>query len=269
MARRPSERSGFAVALNAYSLLLALLLIYPTVQLFIIAVSDDIVFPPRYFSLAAFEGLSGAFWASVRFSLLLGAATTAVLIALCLPTAYAMERFNFRARRAVAAAVFIPFVLPGLGYMAAVGTVYILYIPDLMGTFLGVLIPTALFNVAWMVRAIQGSLATADPVYEEAAMMLGASRLRAFSSITLPHVAPGVIVGAMIVFTNSATAFIAPLFVGRVKSLTATVQIFRELDQHGLTPVLAAQALLVEAVVMAFVFGGYLISRRRFRGLLL
>jgi len=138
-----------------------------------------------------------------------------------------------------------------------------------MGTFLGVFIPTALFNLAWMVRAIQGSLATADPVYEEAAMTLGASRLHAFFTITLPHVAPGLIVGAMIVFTNSATAFIAPLFVGRVQSLTATVEIFREMDQHGLTPVLAAQSLLVEVVVMALVLGGYLVSKRHFRGLVL
>jgi ABC-type spermidine/putrescine transport system permease subunit II len=268
-ARRFRAQTGWAVALNAYALLLALILIYPTIQLVIVAVSDDIVFPPRYFSLAAFEDLSQAFWDSVKFSLLLGAVTTAGLIALCLPTAYAVERFHFRARGFVSAAVFIPFVLPGLGYMAAVGTVYILYVPVLMGTFLGVFFPTALFNLAWMTRAIQGSLATADPVYEEAAMTLGASRLHAFFSITLPHVAPGLIVGAMIVFTNSATAFIAPLFVGRVQSLTATVEIFREMDQHGLTPVLAAQSLLVEIVVMSLVLGGYLVSKRHFRGLVL
>jgi hypothetical protein len=41
------------------------------------------------------------------------------------------------------------------------------------------------------------------------------------------------------------------------------------MDQHGLTPVLAAQSLLVELVVMALVLGGYLISKRHFRGLLL
>ena len=129
--------------------------------------------------------------------------------------------------------------------MAAVGTVYIL---DLMGTFFGVFLPTALFNLAWMVRAIQGSLATADPVYEEAAMTLGASRLHAFFSITLPHIAPGLIVGAMIVFTNSATAFIAPLFVGRwvrvriVVQTTATGNRRRQIGQlrarlvHGVIP---------------------------------
>lgn len=166
-------------------------------------------------------------------------------------------------------AIFLPFVIPGVGYMVALGTVYLLVFPAVMGTFIGVLVPTAIGNLAWMVRAIQGSLATTDPVYEEAGLMLGAGRMRAFFSITLPQIAPGIVVGAMIVFANSATAFIAPMFLGRVKSITATVAIYRELDQHGLTPRLAVQALLVELVVMSLILGGYLITRKRFRGLLL
>ena len=38
-----------------YAIAAAVVLAYPTVQLFIVAASDDIVFPPRYFSFAAFN----------------------------------------------------------------------------------------------------------------------------------------------------------------------------------------------------------------------
>lgn len=268
-ARQTLRAGAWGAALNLYALLLAFILIYPTIQLVIVAVSDDIVFPPRYFSLGAFTQLSAAFWSSVRFSVALGFATTLLLLALCLPTAYAMERFRFRAHRLVSVLVFVPFVVPGVGYMAGVGVLYILFAPQMLGAFLGVLIPTTLLNLAWMVRAIQGSLATSDPVYEEAAITLGSSRLRAFLTVTLPQIAPGVMVGAMIVFANSSTAFIAPFYVGHVTAVTATVDIFREMQQHGLTPVLAAQSLLVEIVVMALISGGYLVSRRHFRGLVL
>lgn len=99
--------------------------------------------------------------------------------------------------------------------------------------------------------------------------MLGASRIRAFRSITLPQIAPGIAVGAMIVFTNSATAFIAPYMVGRPNSLTSTVDVFIGLGRRGLTPVLAAQALLIEMIVMSIVLVAYLFSRKRFRGLII
>jgi ABC-type spermidine/putrescine transport system permease subunit II len=255
--------------LNAYSLVLGFLLLYPTIQLFIVAVSDDIDFPPSHFSLDAFAELAPSFWASIPFSLALGFATTILLIILSLPTVYAMERMRFRGKHLVSAAIFLPFVIPGIGYMVALGAIYLIAFPWLMGSFVGVLIPTAVFNLAFMVRAIQGSLATTDPVYEEAAQMLGASRTRAFLGITLPQIMPGILVGSMIVFANSATAFIAPLFVGRVKSITATVDIFQELQRHGLVPRLAVQALMVELVVMGIILTGYAISRKRFRGLLI
>lgn len=263
-------RRGWGVrALNAYSLVLACLLVYPTLQLLIVALSDDIVFPPRYLSLDAFADLSPSFLGTIPFSIALGAVTTVLLVALCLPTAYAMERMRFRGQRVVSMAVFLPFVIPGVGYMVALGTIYLLFLPGLYGSFLGVLVPTAIFNLAWMMRAIQGSLATTDPVYEEAALMLGAGRARAFLTVTLPQIAPGIVVGSMIVFANAATSFIAPLFVGRTGSTTATVDLFQELDRHGLTPRLAVEALLVELVVMGLVLAGYLVARRRFRGLLI
>ncbi|HEX5414205.1 MAG TPA: ABC transporter permease subunit [Chloroflexota bacterium] len=257
------------VLLNVYALALALVLVYPTIQLVIVAVSDDIVFPPRYFSLAPLRQLTPSFLASVRFSLILGAAATLLLLVLCLPTAYALERFRFRAQRLISVAMFIPFVVPGISYVAAVGALYIMLAPGMIGTFIGVLIPTSFLNLAWMARAIQGTLATADPVCEEAAMTLGATRLHSFLSITAPQIAPGILVGSMVVFVNTSTAFVVPFFVGGIDAVTATVEIFRELGFHGLTPVLAAQSLLVEVVVMAMVIAAYLVSRSRFRGLVL
>jgi ABC-type spermidine/putrescine transport system permease subunit II len=264
--------SGSAVgrrAIHVYSLIMAMILVYPTIQLAIVAVSDDIVFPPRYFSLDAFSQLSPSFLETIPFSLVLGLATTLVLLGLSLPTAYAMERMQFRGRFAISAAVFLPFIIPGVGYMVALGAAYLLVAPALIGSFPGVLMAVAIGNLVWMVRAVQGSLATTDPVYEDAALMLGASRLRAFRGISLPAIAPGILVGSMIVFANGSTAFIAPLFLGRTQTTTATVDIFRDLKRHGLTPQIAAESLIVEVVIMSLVLACYWITRKRFRGLII
>jgi ABC-type spermidine/putrescine transport system permease subunit II len=268
-ARRITVRGIGRRLIHIYSLIVAILLVYPTIQLFIVAVSDDIVFPPRYFSLQPFFELGASFLGTIPFSVALGVSTTLVLIALCLPMAYAMERIPFRGRNVMGVAIFLPFILPGVGYMVALGAAYILLFPELIGSFIGVLIPVVIGNLVWMSRAVQGSLATSDASYEDAAVMLGASRLRAFRSITLPQIAPGIAVGSMIVFANSTTAFVAPYFLGRPDSVTATVNIFNELTLRGLDPRVAAQSLLVELVVMSLVVIGYLFSRKRFRGLII
>ena len=132
----------------------------------------------------------------------------------------------------------------------------------------GVLLPTVVFNLVWMVRAIQSSLSVVDPAYEDAALMLGASRVRAFFSITLPAIVPGIAVGSMVTFANATTAFTAPFFLGRTTALTSTVGIFNELSRNSLIPRLAAEALVVELLVMTFVLAAYIMARKRFRGLI-
>ena len=137
-----------------------------------------------------------------------------MLLALAIPMCYATQRMHFRGRALASAAVFLPVIVPGVGYMVALGTAYILVFPDLIGSFWGVLLPTVVFNLVWMVRAIQSSLSVTDPAYEDAALMLGASRVRAFFSITLPAIMPGIAVGSMVTFANATTAFTAPFFLG-------------------------------------------------------
>jgi ABC-type spermidine/putrescine transport system permease subunit II len=256
--------------IQLYAIAAAVVLAYPTVQLFIVAVSDDIVFPPRYFSLDAFrlERLP-TLLETMPFSIALGVVTTVVLLALAIPTAYATERLRFRGRALASAAIFLPVIIPGVGYMVALGTAYILVFPSLIGSFTGVLLPTVIFNLVWTVRAIQSSLSVTDPAYEDAALMLGASRVRAFFTVTLPAIAPGIAVGAMITFANATTAFTAPFFLGRTTALTTTVGIFNELSRFSLTPRLAAESLVVELIVMAFVLAAYLVARKRFRGLII
>jgi len=54
-----------------------------------------------------------------------------------------------------------------------------------------------------------------DPLYEENALCIEASRLRAFLKITLQLVAPDLLTSSLIVFVNSSTTFIAPITLGR------------------------------------------------------
>src|SRR5260370_10578187 len=90
-----SVRSIGRGLIHLYALAAAAILLYPTVQLFIVAASDDIVFPPRYFSLEPLNQLVSSFLGTIPFSIGLGEITTIVVLALCLPTTYLTMRFRF------------------------------------------------------------------------------------------------------------------------------------------------------------------------------
>lgn len=254
------------VSLNIYSLLIALFLFYPTIQLFIVGFSDDVVFPPRYFTLNAFDRILWTFWASLKFSVALGFAVTLSCILLSLPTAYAMERLKFKGRSLLEISIIMPLVFPGIAYMSAMFVYFARYAPYLLDNFWGIMIATVAFNILYMYRSIRATFATVDPVYEEAAMCLGASRLRAFLTITLRLVAPGLLTGSLIVFANSSTAFIAPITLGRGITSTSTRQLMRDLEEFGLIPYIAVEALIVEVLIMSIILIVYFFFRKEFKG---
>jgi len=252
-----------------YAFLIAIILFYPTAQLAIVAFTDDINFPPSRFNLKAFREILWPFWISLRFSVALGLVVTISNILMCLPLAYAMERYNFKGKHSLELFMFMPFIFPGISYMSGMFIFYLMYLPELMDTFIGITIPTILFNTIFLLRSIRASLALVDPVYEEAAMCMGASRLKTFFKVDLPLLAPGLISGSMIVFANSSTAFIAPQVLGRKIISTATRKVFTDMGEYGLLPFIAVEALIIEVLVMGVILLIYFALRRHFRGFMI
>jgi thiamine transport system permease protein len=113
---------------------------------------------------------------------------------------------EFRGRRALQAAVTVPFVLPtvvvGSAFLALLGPrspvnaalVAVLgdAAPtlDLRRTVTAILLAHVFFNYAVVVRTVGGLWAMLDPRLEDAARVLGASRWRAFREVSLPLLRP-------------------------------------------------------------------------------
>lgn len=258
---------GTLVALNGAAILLALLLIWPVIQVLIGSFTSDITFPPRHFGLDAFRSVIWpSYFLSIRFSLLLGVCTTALLIFICLPAAYAIERRRFKGRSLLSVLIFVPTIFPQVTYVSAIGIYVIIFYPHLRGTFAIILLGTAMAAIPLVVRALQASLATADPVFEEAALVMGASPLHAFARITLPLIGPGLVTAAMIAFTAAAMSF-APAFILGSGKPTAALYIYREIERLGFSPEVAVMVLVIQAVVIGIVQILYWVFRRQFRGL--
>lgn len=256
-----------AVLLNVYALLLALLLTWPVLQIILTSFTSDIVFPPRHWSLNAFnEVLWPGLIKALLFSLRMGCAVTVLLLLICLPTAYAMERRRFVGKALLSVLIFVPIIFPVVTYSSAIRVYVFMFFPALRGNFWLIVLVTAMWPIPLVVRSIQGSLANMDVVYEEAALIMGASPLHTFFKVTIPLIAPGLITAAMIGFTSATTTFVVPFILGSNQP-TVSLYIFGDVGRLGFVPWIAVEVLVMELVVLGAVQILYFVFRKQFRGI--
>jgi molybdate transport system permease protein len=165
----------------------------------------------------------------------------AVLLALLL------THCNFPGKLLVDGIVHLPLVLPPvvLGYLLLVvfGTRAPLgaWLLDTFGirlvfSWTGAALASAILTFPFQVRAIRISLNAVDPGLEEAARSLGASRIGAFATITLPLIAPGILAGAITAFAAALGEFGAIItFVSNIpgETRTLTLAIYTALQTPG------------------------------------
>ncbi|MDP1820415.1 MAG: iron ABC transporter permease [Acidimicrobiales bacterium] len=199
------------------------------------------------------------------FTLWQAAASTTLTLALALPAAHVLARYEFRGRRAVQALVTVPFVLPtvvvGSAFVALLGPRGPLGI-DLDGTVWAILIAHAFFNHAVVVRTVGGLWELIDPATEEAARVLGASPWQAARRVTLPALRPAIASAALITFLFTFTSFGVVRLLGGPTHATLEVEIYRQTADLLDLPVASVLALLQLAAVGALLVAQEKVARR-------
>ena len=216
-------------------------------------------------------------------ALMVATCTTTLCLVVTLPMGMIAARYEFRGKAAVSALVLVPLILPP--FVGAIGMQAILgrfgAINSLLaklglidgagpgidflggavgGRFWPVVIMEALHLYPILYLNITAALANLDPSLDEAALNLGAGRLRRFWKCTLPLILPGVFAGGTIVFIWSFTELGTPLMF-EYKTITP-VQVF-----YGLTDIEANPrpfALVVVMLTVAVVL--YLMGKLAFGG---
>jgi thiamine transport system permease protein len=161
----------------------------------------------------------------VWFTIWQALASTALTIAVALPAAYVLGRYQFPGRSAVRAVVIVPFVLPTV----VVALAFLAILPDgLERGWAPILIAHAFFNVAVVVRVVGTFWASLDRSVSEAAATLGAGPIRRFREITFPLLAPSLAAAAAIVFLFSFTSFGIVLILGGPAYSTIEAEIYNQ-----------------------------------------
>jgi len=177
----------------------------------------------------------------------LGAGLAGVL-GLC--GAFAFFRFHFRGRRLAIAALTVPFVLPTV----VVGLAFSRLLPDgLDRGVLPVVLATAYLNSAIVARVVGVTWGLLDRRCEQAAAVLGASPLRAFTSVTVPGLAPALLAGLVLAFLYAFTSVGIVTILGDRSTPTLELEILRRsgvlLDFTGAAVLAGLQALVILAVI--------------------
>lgn len=114
----------------------------------------------------------------------------------------------------------------------------------------GVLFGLAQTTIPLAVLPIAAALGSIPIALEEAASVLGASRLSAYRTIILPLAWPGIAAGAVLVFGFNTGAFVVPLLLGGLKVTTIAVLIRNEMGSLLNWPMGAALSVVLVALAL-------------------
>jgi putative spermidine/putrescine transport system permease protein len=146
-------------------------------------------------------------------------------------------------------------MLTGLG----LGELHLLY------TEWAVIIGSVHVFLSTMVLPLAAALGKIDPAVEEAARTLGASAFAVFRRVTLPLSVPGLAVGSSLVFSLTASAFVAPALLGGSFAVMLGPLVQEQILSVFDWPFGATLATALIVVVMAVNLLSVGIVERRFR----
>ena len=117
------------------------------------------------------------------------------------------------------------------------------------------------FCMAFVTIVISSRLSELDRSLEEAAMDLGANRVKVFFVITLPIILPAILAGWLLAFTLSLDYLVIASFVSGPSSTTLPIKIFSSV-RLGVSPKVNALAtLLIVSVALASLVGWWILHR--------
>lgn len=211
------------------------------------------------------QALLGAAWLSLRLATVAGALSaifgTFAGIALARGGRFPGRRFF---TTLIAGPLVLPDVVLGISLLLLfVAMQQAIGFPAQRGALTIVLAHTT-FGLCYVALIVQARLIGLDRTLEEAAMDLGARPFKVLMVITVPLLAPAILAGFLLAFTLSLDDLVIASFVSGPGATTLPMAVFSSV-RLGVKPEINALAtILVSAVAVAALFGGFLIAREQF-----
>lgn len=207
--------------------------------------------PPPGLSLRWYERfMSDAYLlAGLRTSLIVACTVTVISAAVGLATAIAFRRWSGPGRETMQAFLLSPLIVPpvvlGFGLLLTLASL------DIGSGLIRLIAGHLIITVPYTIRASILSVAAVRPVYEEAAMSLGATRAEAFRTITLPLARSGILVGCIFSFVVSMDDVAVSMFLSTPDRFTLPVALMSSMRASFDLSIAAASTLFTLIVLFA------------------
>jgi putative spermidine/putrescine transport system permease protein len=221
---------------------------------------DTLAFPPQGFSLKWIAKVFTveSFRQSFVTSLILAIGGTLSALILGTPAAYAMSRYRLPGAETVRFMVSLPIIVPGI----IVGLALLRYfvIPAGLSITLALFVAHTALVLPYAVRVVSASLANLRSDMEEAAVLLGASRVGAFFRVVLPNIRGGILSAFILGFVTSFNQVPVSLFLSGPGVRTLPV------DMLGYMEIVFDPSIAALSSLLAFLSIGIVFAAERFLG---
>ncbi|MGE0034634.1 MAG: ABC transporter permease [Xanthobacteraceae bacterium] len=246
---------------------LIVLVVLPLLSLLLGSLKGDEGLSLDHFS----EVLTGRLYVTaLKNSLILGAWTGLFSLIIGLVLAWAVSRTNVPLKPLIQVTATLSYLSPP--FLTAIAFTYLfspnaglinVLMRDVLGlswltwnvfSMPGLVLVTVLHTFPFVYLLASSALQSVDASYEEAAQILGASKLRTAFSITAPLVAPAILSGTLLAFVNALALFGSQAIIGlpgRIFTLpTRIYALFDYPPEYGLASALSLVLVLITVVAL-------------------
>ena len=223
-------------------------------QLYIIYLSfrncSGAIFKPG-FSLGNYEqAMKKLLGRSIGNTALMGVIALSIIIVIAVLIAYLVVRRSSALNNAIDTISMLPYIMPG----AVIGLALLMAFGKkpfaLTGTLAIMVISFVIRRLPYTIRSATATLMQISLSIEEAAISLGASKLKTFMKITVPMMANGILSGAILSWVAIVTELSSSIILYNNKSITLTMSTYVAITRgnYGLAAAFASILTLVTTI---------------------
>ena len=194
---------------------------------------------------------------SINNTLFLGVGSLIIIVIMAILIAYLVVRRSNALNHAIDTMSMLPYIMPGSVIGIALVIAFNQKPMALTGTMAIMIIALVIRRMPYTIRSATATLMQISPSVEEAAISLGASKMKTFWKITVPMMSSGIVSGAILSFVSIVTEMSSGIILYNNKTITLTMSAYVAIGRgnYGLACAFSAiLTVLTAAILLAYLF---------------